>query len=118
MRKNINQFAVPAHLVNTWWVVASDQSGAKRISLPLTRKIIHKILDGSIESSSFVEDIYFGFIIPEELDDIDPDILYPLNAWSDVETYHNSAKDLVMKFKENYKKYDLGDDKIKNGGPL
>jgi len=24
----------------------------------------------------------------------------------------------VMKFKENYKKYDLGDDKIKNGGPL
>ena len=61
---------------------------------------------------------YFGFKIPEELDDIDPEILNPLNAWSDVETYHNSAKDLVMKFKENYKKYDLGDDKIKNGGPL
>jgi len=118
LRKKMNQFDVPAYLVNTGWVGASAQSGAKRISLPLTRKIIHKILDGSIESSSFKEDIYFGFIIPEELDDIDPDILNPLNAWSDVETYHNSAKDLVMKFKENYKKYDLGDDKIKNGGPL
>ena len=118
LRKKMNQFDVPAYLVNTGWVGASAQSGAKRISLPLTRKIIHKILDGSIESSRFKEDIYFGFKIPEELDDIDPEILNPLNAWSDVDAYNNSAKGLVMKFKDNYKKYDLGDDKIRNGGPL
>ena len=117
LRKKMNQFDVPAYLVNTGWVGASAQSGANRISLPLTRKIIHKILDGSIESSNFKEDIYFGFKIPDELDDIDPKILNPLNAWSDVEPYNNSAKDLVIKFKENYKKYDLGDDKIRNGGP-
>ena len=114
----MNQFDVPAYLVNTGWIGASAQSGAKRISLPLTRKIIHKILDGSIESSRFKEDIYFGFKIPEELDDIDPEILNPLNAWSDVDAYNKSEKDLVMKFKDNYKKYDLGDYKIRNGGPL
>ena len=76
-----------------------------------------KWLDGSIESVGFDEDIYFGFQIPKSLDDVESDILNPLNAWSDVDLYNRSAKNLVAKFKENYKKYDLGDDKIRKGGP-
>ena len=28
------------------------------------------------------------------------------------------GKELVIKFKNNYKEYDLGDNDIKNGGPL
>ncbi len=57
------------------------------------------------------------FTISKSLDDIQSDILNPQNAWSDTDLYNRSAKDLVEKFKENYKKYDLGDDKIRNGGP-
>jgi Phosphoenolpyruvate carboxykinase (ATP) len=67
LREKMNEFDVPAYLVNTGWIGASAQSGAKRISLPLTRKIIHKILDGSIESVSFDEDVYFGFLIPKSI---------------------------------------------------
>ena len=63
------------------------------------------------------KDIYFGFQIPKSLDGIQSDILNPQNAWSDKDLYNRSAIDLVVKFKENYKKYDLGDDKIRNGGP-
>ena len=117
LREKMNEFEVPAYLVNTGWIGASAQSGAKRISLPLTRKIIHKILDGSIESVGFDKDIYFGFQIPKSLDDVQSDILNPQNTWSDTDLYNRFAKDLVEKFKENYKKYDLGDDKIRNGGP-
>ena len=65
----------PYTLVNTGWVGADASSGAKRISLPLTRKIIHKILDGSIEKTEFQIDEYFGFNIPESLFDIDSNIL-------------------------------------------
>ena len=118
LRKKMNQFNVPVYLVNTGWVGASAQSGAERISLPLTRKIIHKILDGSIESENFEKDIYFGFNIPKNLGDIKSDILNPQTAWSDLDSYNNSAKELVIKFKNNYKEYDLGDNDIKNGGPL
>mgnify|MGYP001174966802 FL=1 len=117
LREKMNQYDVSAYLVNTGWVGASAQSGAKRISLPLTRKIIHKILDGSIDSVGFDTDVYFGFQIPKLLDDVESEILNPLNAWSDAELYNRSAKDLVSKFKENYKKYDLGDDMIRKGGP-
>ena len=118
LRKKMNQFNVPVYLVNTGWVGASAQSGAERISLPLTRKIIHKILDGSIESENFEKDIYFGFDIPKNLGDINSDILNPQTAWSDIDSYNISAKKLVTKFKENYKEYDLGDNDIKTGGPL
>ena len=45
----MNKFNVPAFLVNTGWVGASAESGAKRISLPITRKIIYSILDGTRE---------------------------------------------------------------------
>ncbi|GIR22998.1 phosphoenolpyruvate carboxykinase [ATP] [bacterium] len=38
LKEKMNNFKVPAYLVNTGWVGASAQSGAKRISLPLTRK--------------------------------------------------------------------------------
>jgi len=118
LRKKMNQYNVPVYLVNTGWVGASAQSGAERISLPLTRKIIHKILDGSIESENFEKDVYFGFDIPKNLGDIKSNIFNPQTAWSDIDSYNNSAKELVIKFKENYKEYDLGDNDIKSGGPL
>ncbi len=118
LEKKMSEFKVPVYLVNTGWVGANANSGANRISLPLTRKIIHTILDGSIEKVNFKTDTYFGFFIPESLKDIDPLILNPQSSWSNGEEYTNAAKSLVQKFKNNYSKYDLGDDAILSGGPL
>ena len=50
LKEKMNKYDVPAYLVNTGWVGASAQSGAKRISLPVTRSIIYAILDGSIDN--------------------------------------------------------------------
>ena len=117
LREKMKVHNVPAYLVNTGWVGANAQSGAKRISLPLTRKIIHAILDGSIEKTEFDSDSYFGFKIPKTLSDIDSKILNPRNVWSDRNEYHVSAKYLVKKFRENYKQYDMGDKSILKAGP-
>ena len=73
LKEKMNNFKVPAYLVNTGWVGASAQSGAKRISLPLTRKMIHSILDGTIEESEFQLDPYFGVKVPKSLDEIGED---------------------------------------------
>ncbi|MDG2398188.1 MAG: phosphoenolpyruvate carboxykinase (ATP) [Candidatus Marinimicrobia bacterium] len=117
LKQKMNQHQVPAYLVNTGWVGASAQSGAKRISLPVTRQIIHATLDGSIDSSTFEADPYFGIMVPQCLGDIDPGILVPEKAWKDKNEYNNIAKKLVKKFQKNFEQYDLGDAEILSAGP-
>ena len=117
LKQKMNLHQVPAYLVNTGWVGASAQSGAKRISLPVTRQIIHATLDGSIDSSTFEVDPYFGIMVPQCLGDIDPDILVPAKAWKDQTEYNNIAKKLVKKFQKNFEQYDLGDADILSAGP-
>ena len=108
---------VPAYLVNTGWIGASASSGATRISLPLTRTIIHAILDGSIDKCDFDTDPYFQVKIPRRLGEIDTNILNPIHAWSNVNEYHETARNLVKKFQKNYENYDLGDPAIRDAGP-
>ena len=117
LQKKMVQHNVPAYLVNTGWVGASASSGAKRIKLPLTRAIIHAILDGSIENSDFDTAPYFHVKIPKSLGEIDNSILNPLHAWTNESEYHSDARELVKKFQENYNKYDLGDPEVLQAGP-
>ena len=117
LKEKMNNFKVPAYLVNTGWVGASAQSGAKRISLPLTRKMIHAILDGTIDESEFKLDPYFGVKVPTSLDEIGEDLLIPSNAWKDKNEYDKIAKTLVGKFNDNFSKYNIDDIDIINAGP-
>ncbi|MCH7612121.1 MAG: phosphoenolpyruvate carboxykinase (ATP) [Candidatus Marinimicrobia bacterium] len=117
LSEKMNKYNVPCYLVNTGWIGANASSGAKRISLPITRKIIHRILDGSIESEECVEDLYFGVQIPKKLDGIGEDILLPTNAWQNVDEYHQTAKKLVEKFQRNFAQYEIDDPAILNAGP-
>ena len=117
LKQKMNQHQVPAYLVNTGWVGASAQSGAKRISLPVTRQIIHATLDGSIDSSTFEADPSFGIMVPQCFGDLDPGMLVPAKAWKDQNEYNNIAKKLVKKFQKNFEQYDLGDAEILSAGP-
>ena len=117
LKEKMQKFDVSVYLVNTGWVGANAQSGAKRFSLPATRKILSSILNGNIENSEFQTDLYFGIKIPKTLSGIEPNVLNPQTAWKNLDEYHQSAKNLVKKFQENYKKYDLGDEKILKAGP-
>ena len=117
LREKINKFNVPAYLVNTGWIGASAESGAKRISLPITRKIIYSILDGTINESDFELDPYFGIQVPTKLHDIDSDILIPSKAWRIKEDYIKIAESLVEKFQNNFNEYNIEDENIRNAGP-
>ena len=117
LREKINQHNVPSYLVNTGWIGAGAQSGAKRISLQVTRKIIYAILDGTIKNANFETDPYFGVDVPTSLDDLGPEILLSAKAWSDLEEYKSVAEQLVKKFQENFKEFNIDDDKIIKAGP-
>ena len=100
LKEKMEKFSVSVYLVNTGWVGNSAQSGAKRFSLPKTRKILSAILNGTIENSKFNNDAYFGFKIPEQLDNLNPEVLNPIYAWRDTALYHTSAKMLVKNKKQ------------------
>ena len=117
LREKMNQHNVPAYLVNTGWIGASAQSGAKRISLPITRKIIYAILDGNISGANCETDPYFGVQVPTSLEDIGSEILIPSNAWSNEDEYRKIAEDLVGKFQANFEGYSISDEEIINAGP-
>ncbi len=117
LKEKMLRYHVPAYLVNTGWIGASASSGTKRISLPITRSIIHAILDGNIDNSTFVPDPFFGVDVPTNLGEIDPGLLIPAKAWTNVEDYEKTATQLVMKFQNNFEQYDLGDPAVKNAGP-
>ena len=117
LREKMNQHNVPAYLVNTGWIGASAQSGAKRISLPITRKIIYAILDGNISGANCETDPYFGVQVPTSLEDIGSEILIPSNAWSNEDEYRKIAENLVGKFQSNFEGYSISDEEIINAGP-
>jgi len=117
LKEKMEKFDVSVYLVNTGWVGASAQSGAKRFSLPKTREIINAILDGEIEDAEFETDVYFRFQIPTSLGDIDSKLLNPMRAWNDPDHYRTTAEDLVKKFQKNYQEYDLGDEAVHRAGP-
>ncbi|MEE8335692.1 MAG: phosphoenolpyruvate carboxykinase (ATP) [Candidatus Neomarinimicrobiota bacterium] len=116
LQKKMKAKAVPAYLVNTGWVGASASSGAKRISLPKTREIIDAILDGSIESSNFVLDPYFGTEVPTTLGKIESKLLIPARAWKNSKEYHRTAEELVKKFKKNFRQY-AENSSLESAGP-
>jgi phosphoenolpyruvate carboxykinase (ATP) len=117
LKEKMNNHSVPAFIVNTGWVGATAESGAKRISLPITRSIIHTILDGSINNTTFEEDPYFGFMVPKTLSQIDSNLLIPARIWDDQTLYKNIANELVRKFQKNFEEYDLGDPNLRLAGP-
>ena len=117
LREKINKFNVPTYLVNTGWVGATAESGAKRISLPITRQIIYAILDGSINKSDFEIDPYFGVQVPKKLDNIENNVLIPIKAWPSKEDYIRTAESLVEKFQNNFAEYNIEDANIRNAGP-
>ena len=117
LRSKINKFNVPTFLVNTGWVGATAESGAKRISLSITRQIIYAILDGSLNKSDFETDPYFGVAVPNKLGNIENNVLIPMKAWPSKEDYVKTAETLVEKFQNNFADYNIEDENIRNAGP-
>eukprot|EP01134_Creolimax_fragrantissima_P005436 CFRG5436T1 len=104
LRTKLENHDTQVYLVNTGWTGGAYGVG-ERMSLKTTRACVDAILDGSIGKSEFKEDPIFGFEVPQQLADINPDVLVPRNAWGDKAAYDESAKMLAKKFVNNYKQY-------------
>ena len=80
----------------------------KRIDLPSTRNIIHRILDGSVRSAPCETHPVFGLKFPTRVEGVNPTLLNPRSSWKSAEAYDATAAKLAKQFVDNYHKFKAG----------
>jgi len=103
-----------AWLVNTGWSGGAYGTG-ERIDLPVTRRMLTAILDGELDNVEFTPDLNFKILVPDNVPEVDSNILNPRNTWADKDAYDSKAKELITLFKNNFVKYESFGDYSKAG---
>ena len=103
-----------AWLVNTGWSGGAYGTG-ERIDLPITRRMLTAILDGELNNVEFTPDLNFKILVPDNVPEVDSNILNPRNTWADKDAYDSKAKELITLFKNNFVKYESFGDYSKAG---
>ena len=99
--KKMERVGAKAYLVNTGW-----NGTGKRISIRDTRGIIDAILNHDIENAPTKTIPYFNFVVPTQLEGVDPNILDPRDTYADASQWEEKAKDLAARFIKNFKKFE------------
>jgi len=95
---------VDCWLVNTGWTGGAYGTG-HRMSIQHTRALLRAALDGSLAKVEFVQDPFFGLMIPKNVPGIPVNVLNPRDSWTDQAAYDVTAKKLVNLFEENFESF-------------
>ena len=92
------------------WLINTGMTGGvygvgKRMSLKYTRALITEALIGNLENVAYETLPIFNFHVPTACPEVPSEILNPRNTWADKAAYDAKAKELAVKFNENFKKY-------------
>ena len=105
LKHKIERYGVTCWLVNTGWVGGPYGVG-KRISIKYTRALLNAALTGKLNNVEFATDPIFGFEIPTQCPDVPDEVLNPSTSWGDKKEYDKRYKDLAMRFKQNFSKFE------------
>ena len=115
--EKIDEFNARVFLVNTGWTGGSYGVG-KRMKLSYTRAMIHSALEGELNSVETVTDDIFGLSMPINVPGVPDEVLIPKNTWEDKAAYDKAAKELAMKFHENFETFSSASQAIKDAAPI
>lgn len=107
LKRKIERYGVTCWLVNTGWVGGPYGVG-KRISIRYTRALLNAALNGKLDKVKFAKDPIFGFEVPTQCPDVPDEVLSPASSWHDRKEYDRRYKDLAMRFKQNFAKFEDG----------
>ena len=88
-------------LVNTGWTGGAFGAGS-RMSIGHARAMLGAVLDGSLRHARYVQDPFFGLMLPQDIPGIPNEVLDPRQSWPDKAAYDRAAADLVSRFEENF----------------
>ena len=115
LMKRVEGFGSKVFLVNTGWTGGPYGVGS-RFKIPTTRRIVNAIQDGELNDVETQKLPGLNLEVPLEIDGVDPKLLNPIETWNDKDEYARYLKDLISKFQENFKKFDVSPE-IVSAGP-
>ena len=107
LKRKIERYGVTCWLVNTGWVGGPYGVG-KRISIKHTRALLNAALTGQLANVKYYKDPIFGFEVPKICPDVPESVLEPWSSWPSCDDYDKRYKDLALRFKQNFKKFEEG----------
>lgn len=117
LAKKIKRHGSQVWLVNTGWTGGPYGVGS-RMSLKHTRQIINAVLNGELSDVDYVEEPFFGLMIPKNVPGVPAEILNPRSTWADQNAYDEKAKALAGMFKNNFEQFQSrASSDILAGGP-
>jgi phosphoenolpyruvate carboxykinase (ATP) len=69
-----------------------------------TRRMLSAALVGELADADYREDPVFGFEVPTSVPGVDAKLLDPRSTWSDPDAYDRKARELALKFRDNFEK--------------
>jgi len=117
LAEKIRNSGAAVWLVNTGWTGGPHGVGS-RMKLSYTRRMVNAALAGELDDVEFVEEPFFGLMIPTSVPEVPDELLDPRNTWEDKDAYDAKAKSLATMFHENFKEFkDRANEEILSGGP-
>jgi phosphoenolpyruvate carboxykinase (ATP) len=114
LMKRVESYNSKVFLVNTGWTGGPYGTGS-RFSIPTTRRIVNAIQNGELDNVETQHIPGLNLNVPKNIEGVDPVLLNPEETWQSHEDYQMYLNELVKKFQNNFKKFDVGHDIISAG---
>jgi len=114
LMKRVESYNSKVFLVNTGWTGGPYGTGS-RFSIPTTRRIVNAIQNGELDNVETQHIPGLNLNVPKNIEGVDPVLLNPEETWQSHEDYQMYLNELVKKFQDNFKKFDVCHDIISAG---
>jgi len=114
LMKRVESYNSKVFLVNTGWTGGPYGTGS-RFSIPTTRRIVNAIQNGELDNVEMQHIPGLNLNVPKNIEGVDPVLLNPEETWQSHEDYQMYLNELVKKFQDNFKKFDVSHDIISAG---
>jgi len=114
LMKRVESYNSKVFLVNTGWTGGPYGKGS-RFSIPTTRRIVNAIQNGELDNAETQHVPGLNLNVPRNIEGVDSALLNPVETWHSKEDYQMYLDELVKKFQNNFKKFDVGHDIISAG---
>lgn len=91
-------------LVNTGWTGGPYGVG-QRMSLPITRALLHAALSGALDHAEYRTDPVFRLTVPNACPGVESKLLDPRVTWANPSMYDRTVRDLAARFRKNFEKF-------------